>query len=266
MSDSGFWDHAEALRKVILRGVGIVVGLMCVYFAVMPELFDKVILAPCRADFPLYSLLRHIGGPLEGDGKDIELINIQLASQFFIHMSTSLWIAVITAFPMLLYLIWSFVAPGLYEHEKRGIGPVIAGANVMFYLGVATGYFLVFPLTLRFLAGYQLSASIPNQISLDSYIDNFMMLVLVMGIVFQLPVVAWLLGRAGVLGREFFHTFRRHAIVALLIAAAVITPTGDPFTLTVVFLPLYILWEASSLTVPLKAPRQPSDQIKTTPS
>lgn len=205
MSDSGFWDHAEALRKVILRGVGIVVGLMCVYFAVMPELFDKVILAPCRADFPLYSLLRHIGGPLEGDGKDIELINIQLASQFFIHMSTSLWIAVITAFPLLLYLIWSFVAPGLYEHEKRGIGPVIAGANVMFYLGVATGYFLVFPLTLRFLAGYQLSASIPNQISLDSYIDNFMMLVLVMGIVFQLSVVAWLLGRAGVLGLSLIH-------------------------------------------------------------
>lgn len=250
MNEAGFWDHAEALRKVILRGVGIVAGLMCIYFAVMPELFDKVILAPCRADFPLYSLLRRIGGPLEGDGNDIELINIQLASQFFIHMSTSLWLAVITAFPAIIYLLWSFIAPGLYEHEKRGVGTVIAGSNIMFYLGVATGYFLVFPLTLRFLAGYQLSTLIPNQISLDSYIDNFMMLVLVMGIVFQLPVATWLLGRAGIIGRGFFHTYRRHAIVALLVAAAIITPTGDPFTLIVVFLPIYILWEASALTIP----------------
>ncbi len=251
MIEAGFWDHAEALRKVLLRAAAIVAALMCIYFAVMPELFDKVILAPCRADFPLYRLLRHIGGPLEDDGNDITLINIQLASQFFIHMSSALWLAVITAFPVIIYLLWGFIAPGLYEHERRGIGPVIAGANVMFYLGVATGYFLVFPLTLRFLAGYQLSALIPNQISLDSYIDNFMMLVLVMGVVFELPVAAWLLGRAGVLSRQFFSTYRRHAIVALLIAAAIITPTGDPFTLAVVFLPLYLLWEASALTLPL---------------
>ena len=125
-----------------------------------------------------------------------------------------------------------------------------AGGTLMFYLGVAAGYWLVFPLTLRFLAGYQLSTLIPNQISLDSYIDNFMMLVLVMGIVFELPVAAWMLGRLGVLRRGFFHTYRRHAIVALLIFAAVVTPTGDPFTLAVVFLPIYILWEGSALTVP----------------
>lgn len=250
MKEAGFWEHAEELRKVILRGAALVVGLMCIYFVVMPELFDRVILAPCRPDFPLYAILERIGGPLEGNGEEIELINIQLASQFFIHMSTSLWLAVITAFPLLIYLIWSFVAPGLYEHEKRGIRSVLAGANVMFYLGVVTGYFLVFPLTLRFLAGYQLSALIPNQISLDSYIDNFMMLVLVMGLVFELPIAAWLLGRAGILRRGFFQLYRRHAIVALLIAAAIITPTGDPFTLMVVFLPLYILWEASALTVP----------------
>lgn len=250
MKEAGFWEHAEALRKTLLQCVGLVVGLMCIYFAVMPQLFDKVILAPCRTDFPMYTFLESVGGPLDMPEKPIELINIQLDSQFFIHMTSSLWLAVITAFPILLYLLWSFVAPGLYEHEKRGIGAAMAGAIAMFYLGVATGYFLVFPLTLRFLAGYQLSVSIPNQISLDSYIDNFMMLVLVMGIVFQLPVAAWLLGRIGVLSRSFFHTFRRHAIVALLIFSAVVTPTGDPFTLMVVFLPIYLLWELSALIVP----------------
>ena len=122
----------------------------------------------------------------------------------------------------------------------------------MFFLGVATGYFLVFPLTLRFLADYQLSALIPNQISLDSYMDNFMMLILVMGIVFELPLVAWLLGKAGIVSRGLFNRYRRHAVVALLVAAAVITPTGDPFTLMVVFLPLYLLWELSALTLPTK--------------
>lgn len=257
---AGFWDHAEALRKVILQGAGVVVGLMCIYFAVMPQLFDRVILAPCRPDFPLYALFDRLTGSPEGGMQEITLINIQLASQFFTHMTTSLWLAVITAFPIIIYLIWGFVAPGLYEHERRGVGGVLAGGNVMFYLGVATGYFLVFPLTLRFLAGYQLSALIPNQISLDSYIDNFMMLVLVMGVVFELPVVAWMLGRVGLLRRGFFHTYRRHAIVALLIFAAVITPTGDPFTLSVVFLPIYLLWEGSALTVPPspKAQSQPA--------
>lgn len=251
MTDGGFWDHAEVLRRVILKCLGVVGVLTCVYFAYMPQLFDRVILSPCRADFPLYSLLDRIGGGVFGDGgKDIELINIQLASQFFVHISTSLWLAVITGFPMIFALVWNFVAPALYDYEKKGIGAVLVGANVMFYLGVLTGYFLVFPLTLRFLAGYQLSTLIPNQISLDSYIDNFMMMILVMGLVYQLPVLAWMLGRIGVLTRSFFHTFRRHAIVALLVLAAVITPTGDPFTLLVVFAPVYLLWELSGLIVP----------------
>ena len=250
MKESGFWEHAEALRKVLLQSVAVIAGLMCIYFAVMPELFDRVILAPCRTGFPLYSLLDDIAGESASMHQDIRLVNIQLASQFFIHMTTSMWLGVITAFPVVLYLLWGFISPGLYEHEKRGAGVVLAGGTLMFYLGVAVGYWLVFPLTLRFLAGYQLSTLIPNQISLDSYIDNFMMLVLVMGIVFELPVAAWMLGRLGVLRRGFFHTYRRHAIVALLIFAAVVTPTGDPFTLMVVFLPIYILWEGSALTVP----------------
>lgn len=154
------------------------------------------------------------------------------------------------AFPVIIYLLWGFVSPGLYEEEKRGVRAAFLAGNLMFFLGVAVGYFLVFPLTLRFLADYQLSEMIPNQISLDSYMDNFMVLILVMGIVFELPLLAWLLGRIGVITRGLFDRYRRHAIVALLVLAAVITPTGDPFTLMVVFLPVYLLWEASAFTVP----------------
>lgn len=248
--EAGFWDHAEELRRVILKAVALVVGLACVCFAVMPELFDCVILAPCRADFPLYVLFDNVSGShLSTERHDISLVNIQLASQFFVHMSASLWMAVVLAFPVIIYLLWGFVSPGLYENEKRGAGAVLMGGVVMFYIGVAVGYWLVFPLTLRFLADYHLSTLIPNHISLDSYIDNFMLLNLTMGLVFELPVVAWLLGRMGLIDRSVFTIFRRHAIVALLILAAVITPSGDPLTLMVVFVPLYLLWELSGVLV-----------------
>lgn len=119
----------------------------------------------------------------------------------------------------------------------------------MFFLGVAVGYFVVFPITLRFLADYHVSELIPNQISLDSYMDTFLMLIFILGIVFELPLLSWLLGKLGVIHREFFRKYRKHAIVILLILAAIITPTGDPFTLTIVFLPLYLLYELSALLV-----------------
>nr|MDE5744692.1 twin-arginine translocase subunit TatC [Paramuribaculum sp.] len=184
------------------------------------------------------------------DGFQVNLINIQLASQFFIHMSTSFWLGIVFSFPIIIYLLWRFISPGLYSREKNGAGKAFFFGNLMFFFGVAVGYFLVFPLTLRFLADYQLSAMIPNQISLDSYMDNFLVLILMMGIIFELPMLAWLLGKMGFLTRNFFMKFRRHAVVALLILAAVVTPTGDPFTLMVVFLPIYILWEISAFLVP----------------
>ena len=135
----------------------------------------------------------------------------------------------------------------------RAVRAFFAG-NLMFYIGAAVGYFVVFPLALRFLATYSLSSVIHPMITLESYMDNFFMLLLAMGAVFELPLVAWLLGKAGLLTRSFFSRWRRHAIVVLLIAAALITPTGDPFTLSVVFFPLYILWEFGALLVPKPTP------------
>ena len=160
-----------------------------------------------------------------------------------------MWLAVVFAFPVLLYLLWTFVRPALYEKEVRGARIAFALGTVMFYLGVAVGYFLVFPITMRFLFTYQLSSTIHNQLSLDSYMDNFLMLNLVMGLVFELPLLAWALSAIGILRRKFFSRYRRHAVVVLLVLAAVITPTGDPFTLMIVFLPLYLLFEVSALIV-----------------
>lgn len=255
LQEMSFWDHLDVLRGVLVKIAVVLVAMAIVFFILMPSIFDNIILAPCKGDFVLYRLFESITAGVPGlpqfttQGFQVNLINIQLASQFFIHMSTSLWLALVFSFPVVIYLLWTFVAPALYENEKRGIKRAFLFGNLMFFLGVAVGYFVVFPVTLRFLADYHVSAMVPNQISLDSYMDTFLMLIFVMGIIFEMPLLAWLLGNIGVLHRSFFKKYRRHAVVALLILAALITPTGDPFTLTIVFLPIYMLYEVSAWLV-----------------
>lgn len=252
--EMSFWEHLDDLRGVLLRmGAAVAVAAVAL-FCVMPRLFDSIILAPCRGDFPLYRLFSlaasFTGEPYAGDDWHMELINTQLASQFFMHISISAQLAIVVTFPLLIYLMWTFISPALYPEERRHSAAAFIAGNALFYLGMAVGYFLVFPLTLRFLADYHLSESIANTITLDSYMENFTGILLVMGLVFEIPVIAWFLGRAGLADRGLFRRYRRHAIVALVVIAAVITPTSDPFTLAVVFLPLYLLWEVSALLVP----------------
>ena len=183
-----FWDHLDELRRVLFRVLGVWFVLAIGYFIAMPYLFDNVILAPCHNDFVFYDLLRWIGQKL--DLKDefftqefhVKLININLAAPFFVHMSTAFWMSVVTAAPYIFYEIWRFVSPALYPNERKGVRKALGIGTVMFFIGVSLGYFMVYPLTLRFLSTYQLSAAIENQISLNSYIDNFMMLVLCMEI------------------------------------------------------------------------------------
>lgn len=253
--DKSFWGHLDDLRGTLLKMAAVLVVFMAGFFYFMPWLFDNVILAPCHGDFALYRLFAGVTSRIPGleqfstEGFDVEIINLNLTAQFFTHISLSFWLALVFSFPVLLYLLWTFVRPALYECEMRGARMAFSLGSVMFYAGVAVGYFLVFPITLRFLFTYQLSSTIHNQLSLDSYMDNFVTLNLLMGLVFELPLVAWMLSAIGVLRRRFFSRYRRHAIVALLVLAAVITPTGDPFTLMIVFLPLYLLYELSAFIV-----------------
>lgn len=256
LQEMSFWEHVDALRWVLVRVVVVLAIVTIGLFGLMPVIFDSVILAPCRGDFALYRLFEQMTSSIpwlpQFSTADfhVELINIKLASQFFIHMSTSFWLALVLTFPFVLYQLWTFVAPALYPNEKRGVSIAFFIGCLMFFLGVAVGYLVVFPVTLRFLADYHVSMMVPNQISLDSYMDTFLMLIFVMGIIFELPLVAWLLGTLGVLHRGFFKRYRKHAVVALLVLAAIITPTGDPFTMTVVFLPIYLLYEVSAYLVP----------------
>jgi sec-independent protein translocase protein TatC len=254
-SEMTFWDHLDDLRKILFRIAAFVTIVATIFFMYMKELFDNVILAPTRNDFFLYKWMNGMSGklPIFPDfcigPFEVKIININLSTQFFIHISTSFWLALVFSFPFVIYQLFVFVKPALYSHERKNAGGAFLFGNILFYIGVAVGYLMVFPLTLRFLAGYQLSSYIENSVSLDSYMDSFLMLCFIMGLVFELPLLSWILSQIGILKRSFFNKFRKHAIVILLILAAFITPSGDPFTLMVVFLPIYMLWEISALVV-----------------
>ncbi|MFT3994059.1 MAG: twin-arginine translocase subunit TatC [Dysgonomonas sp.] len=254
-SGMSFWDHLEEFRWTLLRSIAALFVFTIIGFIFMPYLYDTVIMGPSRADFFLYRYLCSVSANMPfmpdfcDDNFHVDIINIQLASQFFRHMTTSFWLAVVLTFPYLVFEVWRFIRPALYISERKSVRWVFVFGTVMFFIGCTVGYVLVFPITFRFLATYQLSETIINQISLDSYMDNFLMLVFIMGLVFELPLVSWFLSQLGMLNRSFFKKYRRHAIVGLLVAAAFITPSGDPFTLSVVFFPLYFLYELSALFV-----------------
>ena len=234
-----FWDHLEELRGSLFRMLAVfgvaVVGL----FFLKDFLFDDVILAPSKSDFFLYRLL--------GADFSLTLVNIEVAAQFMIHMKITFICALVVTFPYLVYEVWRFVAPALYEKEKKAVRGAFLFASILFYVGVLVGYTIVFPLMLNFFSGYQVSPDIPNTFSLSSYISMFTSMVMIFGIVFEFPTVALALSSLGLLTKDTLKSFRRHAVCAVLIVAAVITPSGDPFSLMVVSVPLYMLYEFSIL-------------------
>ena len=217
------------------------IAMGLVAFAMKETLFD-IVLAPSKSDFFLY---RIIGA----EPFDIKLINTGLAEQFTIHMKVALVTGLIVASPYVLYILFSFVSPALYENERRYSVRITLSAYLMFLLGVAVNYFLVFPLTVRFLGTYQVNNSVENMLTISSYVDTLLMLSLMMGVVFELPVLSWLLAKFGLLRREWMVSYRKHAFVAILIVAAVITPTSDIFTLLIVSLPIWLLYECSIFIV-----------------
>jgi sec-independent protein translocase protein TatC len=244
--EMSFWDHLEELRWCIFRVLAALAAAFVGVFIALPYIFDDWILGPSKADFFSYKWI----GLVMGDASDVPIININVASQFLTHMSTSLWIALLVVFPYLLYQIWVFVKPALYSGELRGVRTAFVGSTLLFYAGCALCYVIIFPVTFKFLTGYRLGGEITNTISLNSYMSIFLTMTFVMGLVFELPVLCWLLGKFGVVSRGTLRAWRRYAVVVLLVLAAFITPTGDPFTLMVVFLPLYLLYELSIALVP----------------
>lgn len=254
-----FWDHLEELRWVIIR-ILIALAIFTIGgMIVIPHIFDSVILAPSSSDFITYRWFRTASEHIpflpnfSAEAFNIDLLNINMTSQFLTYISTSFAFAVLCLIPYILYEAWRFVRPALYPSELKGIRVAFGFGGIMFVIGCLVGYFLVFPLIFRFLTTFELSHQIRNTISLDSYMSNFYTLILIMGLVFELPLLFWVLSLMGLIYKPFFKTYRRHAIVGALFLTAIITPSGDPFSLFVVATPLYLLWEVSAWVVK-KAP------------
>ena len=236
-----FWEHLDVLRDSIIRMIVAAVVMGVVAFCLKEPLFD-IVLAPKDSDFITY---RWLGG----EAFSINLINTGLAEQFLIHMKVALMVGVLVASPYILFLLFRFIAPALYENERRYSVRITVAAYAMFLLGIVVNYFIIFPLTVRFLGTYQVSETVSNMLTISSYIDTLMMMSLIFGIIFEIPVVSWLLAIFGLLKASWMSQYRRHAVIAILILAAAITPTGDALTLVIVALPIWLLYEVSILIV-----------------
>lgn len=239
VTDLSFWDHLEELRGVLLRCLVATVAATLIVFCFKDETF-AIVFAPKQSS--IFSSLFSPTTP-------VQIINTELTQQFIVHMMVSFYFALLITAPYIIYQIYGFILPALKREERRYSTPLIISSYIMFMLGVCFNYFILFPLTFRFLASYQVDTSVSNLISLESYIDTLMFLSLAMGITFQLPIISWFLGVLRILNKQRMKMYRRHAFVATVVVAAVITPTTDAFTLTLVSLPMYALYEISILLV-----------------
>ena len=218
-------------------------------FLMKEFLFDTVIFGPTREDFPTFRLFGMITGWLSGDGsitvEPIKIINTRLSAQFLTHLSVSFWAGVIVCVPYITAEVWHFISPALYRSEKRSVVKALVSSGLLFYLGALTAYYLILPLSVNFLGNYQVADDIENLIDLDSYIDTLITLCISTGISFELPVVAYFLAKIGIVPHKFMKTHRKHAFLAVLVIAAIITPSTDVFTMFVTALPLQLVYELS---------------------
>jgi len=258
--EMSFFEHLEALRWHLIRAALAIVVFACVAFAFYDEIFAGIIMAPTHTDFWAYRMMCQMGVLFEKispaffniHAKDfcvesisVHLINTEMAGQFTLKINSSLMIGLVLGIPYLFWELWRFIKPALHEKERKAATGFVFYASMLFILGVLFGYFIITPLSIRFLAGFIVSPDIQNLFSIDSYISSVATLTLATGVVFQLPILVYIVASLGFLTPKLMRSSRRYAIVIILIIAAVVTPTPDALTMTVVAIPLFVLYELS---------------------
>lgn len=242
-----FGEHLEVLRKLLFRVIVVSVIFAAVLFCFKEQTFS-VLLAPAEWDFVTYRCIERfmnsVGLTFHFNEFHIDMIATELSSQFMTHLSTSLYLGILCASPYILYELFRFVSPALYDSEKRYSVRVVSLVYVLFIVGVLMSYFVIFPVSFRFLGTYSIAERVHTAITLDSYISTFITLTVVLGCVFQLPVLAYVLAKIGVVDAVLLARYRKHALIVIMFVAAVITPP-DIMTLILVSVPLYLLYEVS---------------------
>jgi sec-independent protein translocase protein TatC len=247
--EMSFLDHLEELRWHIVRSLVAVAVFSLMAFLLKDFFFGKLILGPSRIDFYTYRMLCEYSEKLGLEAlciKELPFViqSRQMAGQFSMHVISSFVIGLICAFPYAFWEIWGFIAPGLYYNEKKIARGATFFVSLLFMIGVVFGYYVIAPLSINFLSNYQVDPSVLNQFDITSYVTTLTMLVLACAFVFQLPIVVYFLTKAGLINAQFMRSYRRHAVVVILILGALITPP-DPFSQVLVSLPLYGLYEIS---------------------
>lgn len=246
-----FGGHLEVLRRMLFRIIAVVMVLAIVMFCFKDETFE-LLLAPSQWDFVTYryieAFLHKLGSNFHFNQFHINLIATELSSQFMTHITTALYLGLLGASPYILVELFRFITPALYENEKKYSVQVAAIMYLLFIIGVLMSYFILFPISFRFLGTYSVSSMVESNITLKSYISTFTTLTLVMGLVFQLPVIAFFLGKLEVISSEMLGSYRKYAFLIIMVVAAIITPP-DLMTLVLVTIPLYLLYEVSILVL-----------------
>ena len=247
--EMSFIDHLEALRWHIIRAaIAVVVFSLCAFFA-KNFLFHELILGPSRSDFWTYQAfckLGHLFGSTDSCDNQVNFIiqNREMSGQLTMHISTSFIVGICLAFPYLFWELWRFIKPGLYPHERKNSQGAVFFVSLLFILGLLFGYYIAAPLSINFLASYTVDSSIENQIDLQSYLSTLTTMTLSCAFVFELPMVVFFLAKAGLVTPEIMRLYRKHAIVVILIIAAIITPP-DISAQIIVTIPILLLYELS---------------------
>ncbi len=247
-----FLDHLEELRWHIIRAAFAVLIFTVVAFVLAPWVFNHIVFAPARPDFVFYDWMCSLG-KLTGNEETLCVKEIPfkiqsryMTGQFVMHITASLVLGLVIAFPYVAWEIWRFVKPGLLKNERRYARGAVFFISLLFFMGVTFGYFIMSPVAVYFLSTYSISDLIVNEFDITSYVSTIVTLVLGSGLLFQLPVVVYFLTRVGMLTPAFMRQNRKYAIVIILIIAAIVTPP-DPFSQTMIAIPLFLLYEISIL-------------------
>ena len=252
-TEMSFLQHLEELRWHLVRSAIVIIGFAIAAFCLNDFIFDTIIFGPLQQDFISYKTLCSLGYRMgAGDVmcivvKPAHLQTLSASEQFFNHMWISFLCGLIIGFPFVLWELWKFVRPALKNQE---IGPVkifVVIASILFMIGIFFGYFLLFPMSYNFLINYQVSSSgiVQTQNTFDDYISLISTMTLVSGIIFEMPVLVYFLTRMTLLTPQFMRKYRKHAVIIILIAAAIITPSPDVTSQMVVAVPMYLLYELS---------------------
>lgn len=253
-----FGGHLEVLRQMLFRILGVAAVIAVVVFCFKDTTW-RLLLAPSEWDFCTYRWLERamqaMGFDFRFEEFHVSMIATDLSSQFMTHITTAVYLGLLGASPYILYELFRFISPALYENERKYSVQVAGIIYVLFLLGVLMSYFVLFPISFRFLGTYSVSAKVVSNITLDSYVSTFVSLTLVMGVVFQLPVIAFFLGKMGIVTSAMLADYRKHSFIVIMIVAAIITPP-DLMTLILVTIPLYLLYEVSIRVIRWIEPRE----------